>query len=271
MRTFITLLTDFGRRDSYVAQMKGVIYSLCPRAAVVDLGHEIRPHAVAEAALFIAEAAPRFPRGTIHVVVVDPGVGTSRRPLAVSAARCCFICPDNGVLTLVLRGQPDFEARMIEGPTLGDAGHRISATFHGRDVFAPAAARLARGVAFRRIGPVVDDIESLDIPRAEDGARGIRGEIIHVDRFGNCITNISRSTVQAASPAAAGAAAVLEVHLPEACIRGVSSTYGDAEAGRAVALWGSSDLLEVAVNRGSAAARLGLKEGSPVRIEFLRT
>jgi len=278
MRKLVTLLTDFGERDSYAAQMKGVICSLCPRAVVVDLGHEIRPHAVREAALFIAEAAPRFPKDTVHVVVVDPGVGTSRRPLAVSGPLGVFVCPDNGVLSLVLSGHPRFEARLIDRAALAGRGGRLSATFHGRDIFAPAAARLACGLPFRRIGPVAEDIATLDIPRPrQHGSGEVRGEVIHVDRFGNCITNIPRSMVGPAASRSlapegtdAPGAAALDVRLPGHGIDGVCSTYGDAAVGTALALWGSGDLLEIAVNQGSAVEGLGLAVGSPVRVLLRR-
>lgn len=257
MAGLITLTTDFGTRDPYVAAMKGVILRVCPDARVVDLTHEIPPQDLWEAALFLAGAAPWFPVGTVHLIVVDPGVGTERRPIAAAAGGQLFVCPDNGVLTFLLR-TCDFErAHLINNAAFMLPA--VSATFHGRDIFAPTAARLAAGADLASVGPPIDSIEQLDAPeprRRRDGE--IAGEIVHIDRFGNAITNIPASMIDA-------------VHVPEVraagiVIASISRTYGDVPADKALALIGSSGYLEIAVNRGNAAAALGLHRGMSVHV-----
>lgn len=251
----ITLTTDFGTRDPYVAAMKGVISTICPEAALFDLSHDIAPQAIAEGALFVAGAAPWFPAGTVHVVVVDPGVGSDRRAVAVRAGGQVFICPDNGLLTLFLRQHPVEEARFIEERRYMHTS--ISPTFHGRDVFAPVGAHVARGVPLAELGPAAERLVALDWPepeRLDDGR--IRGVVVHVDRFGNLITNIPESMVRAADVEAARVWAASRGPWP------VRRTYSDAPRGEALALFGSAGYLEIGVNGGSAAAalNLGLKD-----------
>ncbi|MCC6490866.1 MAG: SAM-dependent chlorinase/fluorinase, partial [Candidatus Hydrogenedentes bacterium] len=192
MAPLITLTTDFGTRDAYAAAMKGVILSACPDARVIDLSHDIAPQDVFEGAMFVAEAVPCFPANSIHCVVVDPGVGTARLPIIVSAGEHTFVCPDNGLLTLFTRQHAIREARMIANPEFMRAS--ISATFHGRDIFAPAAAALARGVPMQDAGERLTTLTMLEIPGVHTTADGIvAGVVMHVDRFGNAITNIHRS------------------------------------------------------------------------------
>lgn len=257
MPRLITLTTDFGVRDCYAAAMKGVIATLAPSAKVVDLTHEIAAHDVFEAAVFLAGATPFFPPETIHVVVVDPGVGTVRKALAVRAGGATYVCPDNGVLTLVLRRMRLEEAREIRSAAC--RRERVSATFHGRDVFAPAAAALATGEPFGDVGPRLRALTELDAPRVTRDAERIAGAVVHVDRFGNAITNIHREDVGAAAP-------------PEVVIAGrslpMARTYGDVAPGEALALWGSSDFLEVAVHCGRADAVLGVTRGAPVEMRI---
>jgi len=257
MASPITLTTDFGARDPYVAAMKGVILRVCPEAPVVDLMHYIAPQDIWEAALFLAGAAPWFPVGTVHLVVVDPGVGTDRLPIAVAAGGQVFVCPDNGVLTFVLRAC-DFErAHVINNAAFMLPA--ISATFHGRDVFAPAAARVAAGADLASVGPPLDRIAQLDAPEPRTGpGKTVLGEIVHIDRFGNAITNIPESLVCSLRAP--------EVHAPGVTVPAISRTYGDASRDGALALIGSSGYLEIAVNRGSAAAAFGLRRGMPVRV-----
>lgn len=244
MRPLITLLTDFGTADGYVAEMKGVLLTLAPEARVVDLSHEIPPQDIEMARLTVARYWRRFPEGTVHLAVVDPGVGTSRRCVAVESDRRFLVGPDNGILSpaLLLAG-----ARAVVLPVPPSA----SRTFHGRDVFAPAAAALAQATPLDSLGPALDAPvirRTREAVRREDGA--VVGEVIAVDRFGNAITNLlgARSGV-----VAAGGRPVP--------IRG---TYADVALGAPVAISGSSGLLEIAVREGNAAATLGLVRGATV-------
>ncbi len=260
MGPLITLLTDFGTRDPYVAAMKGVISSICPSATILDLTHEIPPQDVLEAAWFLASAAHYFPQGTIHVAVVDPGVGTERLPVAVSSGNHRFVCPNSGLLTLVVRDREAAEARVITNKKF--LLEPVSATFHGRDVFAPAAARLANGAPFSELGPPLKELARLCVPEPviePDG--GVQGEVIHVDRFGNAITNIHRSMLAGKT--------VQEVFAGKHSLGGLKKTYAAAGAGEPLVLFGSAGYLEIAVNQGNAAARVGLKKADRVEIRVL--
>jgi S-adenosylmethionine hydrolase len=260
MRTRVTLTTDFGTRDSYVAQLKGVLYAEGPNSLeLVDLTHEIDPQNLREAALFVRAAWPRFPRGTIHLVVVDPGVGSARRALAIEHAGQHWLGPDNGVMSWLLAelgGEP--RAVAIEPERFGIA--HVSATFHGRDVFAPAAARLARGTPLAGLGAPASELVQLAWPNPCRVAGGVRGEIIHIDRFGNLISNVSAGELAALSGA-------LRVRLGDADALPIVHCYADAERGAALALIGSSNLLEIAVRDASARERLGAQLGDSVSVE----
>jgi S-adenosylmethionine hydrolase len=244
MRPLITLLTDFGTADGYVAEMKGVLLSLAPDATVVDLSHDIPPQDIELARLTVARYWRRFPEGTVHVAVVDPGVGTSRRCVAVESDRRFLVGPDNGILSPALLLSGARAAALAVPPS-------ASRTFHGRDVFAPVAAALAQGTPLDSLGAPLDAPvvrRTREAVRRDDGA--VVGEVIAIDRFGNAITNLlgARSGV-----VAAGGRPVP--------IRG---TYADVALGAPVAISGSSGLLEIAVREGSAAATLGLTRGAPV-------
>ena len=244
MRPVITLLTDFGTADGYVAEMKGVLLSRAPEATIVDVTHDVQPQDVEAARLILARVWRRFPMRTIHIVVVDPGVGTERAGLAVESDEHLFVGPDNGVLSPALLIA---DARAVTLPT----PHGASASFHGRDVFAPAAAMLALGTPIDSLG--VAALEPLirrtpEPHRREDGA--LSGEVISIDRFGNAITNLVglRSGIVEAGGAA----------LP------LRRTYGDVPSGTPIALVGSTGLIEVAVRDGSAARVLHLTRGTTV-------
>lgn len=244
MRPLITLLTDFGTADGYVAEIKGVLYTLCPDANVVDLSHDIPPHDIELARLSVARFWRRFPSGAVHLVVVDPGVGTSRAAMAVHSDGRYLVGPDNGVLSpALLVGDAEVVSLAVAGAA--------SRTFHGRDVFAPVAAALALGASVASLGerhesPIVR--RTPEAVKRDDGA--IIGEVIAIDRFGNAITNLvgARSGVVAASGRP----------IP------VRGTYGDVAVGAPVAVTGSSGLLEIAVRDGSAALTLGLVRGATV-------
>jgi S-adenosylmethionine hydrolase len=249
----ITLTTDFGTRDTYVAEMKGVILSIVRDVHVVDITHEVTPHDVLEGALALEAAAPRFPSATIHVAVVDPGVGTSRRGLAVASRDQVFIGPDNGLFTAFLddQGWRAFELRAAEF-----RGTEVSPTFHGRDIFAPAAAHLARGVEPARLGPPVTDPVRLRWPEARVSEGRVGGAVVHVDRFGNLVTSIHSDAI-----ASLGSGVTVRVagrSLP------LVRTYGDLAGRDPGALVGSSKRLEIAVSAGSAARVLRAGLGTPV-------
>jgi S-adenosyl-L-methionine hydrolase (adenosine-forming) len=247
----ITLLTDFGTADGYVAAMKGVIAGIAPAARVDDASHEIPPGDVHAASWALAAYWRYYPPGTVHVVVVDPGVGSRRRALAVAADGRFLVGPDNGVFTRVLD-----EARAASIVAIGDAaatGAAVSATFHGRDVFAPAAAHLCRGLPLVQLGTAMTDPVVLTLPEPRVDGKALRGVIIHIDRFGNAITNV---------PAAAVREGMCVTVAGESCT--VRRTYADAASGDLLALVGSRGVLEVAVRDGSAAARPGVERGAAV-------
>lgn len=246
----ITLLTDFGTADGYVGEMKGVLATRAPAAAMLDITHDIPPQDVESARLVVARTWRRFPERTVHLVVVDPGVGSKRRAIAVQAEGRFLVGPDNGVLSpaLLMAG-----ARVVQLAVPPGA----SPTFHGRDVFAPAAAELARGIALDALGTLVSDPvirRTAEPQRLADGA--IAGEVIAIDRFGNAITNILGIR--------GGSIEVDGRTLP------VARTYADVESGAATAVVGSSGLIELAVRDGSAAAVLGLSRGSAVVLRPVR-
>ena len=261
-RPIVTLTTDFGTRDPYVGAMKGVILSICPEATIVDITHEIAPQDVTEGALALRSACPGYPAGSIHVAVVDPGVGSRRRALAVSSGGRLYIGPDNGIFTLVC-GE-DSSVRSITNRSV--QAETVSATFHGRDIFAPAAAHVAQGLAPERLGRKVRRIERLDLPTPEVGRRRVLGQVLHVDRFGNLISNIAEETLDAArSPERAAV-----VRIGDMEIDGIRRTYTEAPRGALLALIGSTGLLEISLREGSAAVKLGAGRGTRVEVTVTR-
>jgi S-adenosyl-L-methionine hydrolase (adenosine-forming) len=254
----ITLLTDFGLEDPYVASMKGVILEICPAARLVDISHLVPPQDVRTGAFMLASAYRDFPSGTIHLAVIDPGVGSSRRGLATKLNRGCLVGPDNGLFSLVLREESGWEAYSLEHPVYWRP--TVSPTFHGRDIFAPVAAHLAMGLPVQALGPPCTP----EIPAWADATvtgEEIEGEIIHIDHFGNAVTNVSRETFERF--AAGVAVAVLA---GDRTITAITATYADADVGRLIVLIGSSDRLEIAVNQGNAAMNIGLRRGDLVRV-----
>lgn len=253
----ITLTTDFGQVDGYVGTMKGIILGICPEATIVDIVHEIRPHSVREAAYVLSTAALYFPPDTVHMVVVDPGVGGARRPIVVQTQQFCYVAPDNGVLTMVLGRDP---ARLAIHLTESRfCLPQISTTFHGRDIFAPAAAYLAKGTDPREMGcplPLSDLVTLAIRPPETQADASWRGEILHVDRFGNLITNLE--IVPSDLP--------FSVTVGEERITGLERTFADVTTGSLVAYVGSSGYLEIAIREGSAAVQLNLGVGDPVLV-----
>jgi len=277
----VTLTTDFGIADGYVGTMKGVILGIAPDARLVDISHEIAPQNVRQAAYVLYTAYPFFPPRAVHLVVVDPGVGSARRPIALRTPAGCFVGPDNGVFSYVMAREP-VEA-LVE---LSDPCYRLSQvshTFHGRDVFAPAAAHLAAGVPIIALGPPVHDVVTFPSPRLEVASDTISGEVLHADRFGNVITSIGQllwsgdellleplfRKAEGGERVRFGAGETV-VTVAGREIAGIYRTYVEVEPGAVLALVGSEGFVEIAVREGSAARRLGLRQGDPVMLRWRR-
>lgn len=269
----ITLTTDFGTRDAYVAAMKGTILGIYPDARLIDITHEITPQDVMEAAFVLREAVPYFPADAVHLVVVDPGVGTERRPIALQHGPHWFVGPDNGIFPLVLESDSPDRVVELDRKTVWRTTSP-STTFHGRDIFAPAAAHLASGLALSEIGSPVDALEPMRWAQPIADDEGVQGWVVHIDRFGNCITNISREVLVQHADQAAGEARNGQVMPPLKCFVGNSKlnalheTYGRVDEGEPLLLIGSSGFLEVAVNSGNAAELLDIRKGDAVNIIF---
>ena len=256
----IVLLTDFGTKDSYAASMKGVILTLFPQATIVDLTHEISPQNIIQAALVLEWTYSFFPKGSVFVCVVDPGVGSKRRMLAAKTNRGIFLAPDNGLLTRVLEREKPHELRFVTDPSF--FLKNVSSTFHGRDCFAPTGARLAKDPSdFKRLGPVTKERVTLDFgtPKRRDGVWV--GEIFFFDHFGNAFVNISRTFLEKHGGKSSG-----RVKVNGRPLGPVRRSYFEVEKGNAVAVWSSVDLLEIAVNQGSAREKLKLKIGDTIEI-----
>lgn len=253
----LTLTTDFGLQDPFVGIMKGVILGRCPGACIVDLTHGLPPGDVRAGAFALLTAHRFFPPGTIHVAVVDPGVGSGRPALAARTRDAFFLGPDNGLLSWVLSGVEPVEVRRLENARLWL--QPVSATFHGRDVFAPVAAHLAKGGRFDAVGPRATDWVRLPWPAADKTSTGWRGEVVYVDRFGNAITNLPASAAADARPGAC-------VQLPGRRRVPLGAFYQAVPSGRPVAVPGSSGFLEIAINGGDAARALKLRVGTPVML-----
>lgn len=255
----VTLTTDFGTLDPYVAQMKGVLVSLVPDVRIHDLSHAIPAGDVRAGALFVEAAVPRFPRQAVHVVVVDPGVGGRRRPLALETSIGTLVGPDNGLFSAFL-GRPEARAFVLDRREHWAAN--VSHTFHGRDVFAPVAARLAAGLPIEEVGSPVADPVRLHQPRALPVHDGIDGEVIHVDHFGNLVTNIPAAML----PENHGTPSIVEVDWLGNRIRGPYPSYDSVPEGAPLIVIGSTGRVEISVNRGRADSILGGGVGSRVRL-----
>ena len=257
MPPVITLLTDFGDRDGYVGVMKGVIVSICPEARLIDLTHNIPPQNIAAARFTLLNAYPYFPVGTVHLVVVDPGVGTARRAIALQTPRGYLVGPDNGVLSGVIDQAETVQAVELTATTYWRSP-QPSSTFHGRDIFAAAAAHLAAGVDLRELGRAIapDSLVRIAIPPPEITEDWIVGSVQHIDHFGNIVTTIPAAALTSRH----WTMQVGAVEMP------VGQTYGDVEIGHAIALVGSHGWVEIAVNGSSAQARLRLAIGDEVQL-----
>ncbi len=256
----ISLLTDFGVGDAYVGEMKGVILSICPTVTLVDISHSVLRHDVLQGAFVLSQAAPYFPEGSIHLVVVDPGVGTARKKIVLQGRRCFYVGPDNGVLSLA--AEREGVVRAVEIRNEEFMLPRLSGTFEGRDVFAPVAAHLAGGVDIGVLGPDISNFERISLAKPEKRGDVLFGEVVYIDGFGNVVTNIAEGVL---GPVGSGSSVRVRVGAVSAMLP-LCGAYGFVAAGSPLLVIGSSGLLEVAVNMGSAEKLFGAKVGDRVEV-----
>jgi S-adenosylmethionine hydrolase len=254
----ITLTTDFGYQDSFVGIMKGVIAGINPQARVIDITHGIPPQDILAGALTLRHSVKYFPPGTIHVAVVDPGVGSARRPLLIRSEGNYFLGPDNGVLSLAVENIPSTYIMHLSNPTYHL--HPTSTTFHGRDIFAPAAAHLSLGIPVSAFGEPWDTIVRLTIPEVVRKERSIEGEIIYIDNFGNLFTNFGEHDLSGQP------LENLDIGIGSVRVRGLSRSYAGVQEGDLVAVLNSWGLLEIAVYKDNVQKRIGAKIGTKVEI-----
>lgn len=279
-RPIITILTDFGTNDGYIGTMKGVILGIVPDAQIIDISNQIQPQNILQAASVLSDAYRYFPAHTVHLVVVDPGVGSARDPIAMQTPNGIFVSPDNGVLTYVR-----LETESIHTVRLDNPAYWLptpSSTFHGRDIFSPAAAHLASGVPIKKMGSARDDITILPLPRITITPTAITGEAIRIDHFGNVLTNIASFQwiddntleLQPTYPTKGTTAPVrisashVQVTVGWHTLTGIYHTYSDVAPGQHVALIGSRGELEIALNQGNASETMTIRVGVPVTIQI---
>jgi S-adenosylmethionine hydrolase len=254
----VTLTTDFGLKDPYVAEMKAAILGICPKAVIVDVTHEITKFNIRMGAYVLASAAPYFPHGTVHVAVVDPGVGTRRRPILIQTKQSFFVGPDNGILVLAASKQGKERIHELTNPRF--MLNKVSSTFHGRDVFAPAAAHLLNGVTAAEFGPEIREAIKADFEKVTRKNGVLFGEVLHIDGFGNIITNISEKEV-----AQNRVKDEVDVELAGNKLKlKFCKAYGETKPQEPVNLIGSHGFLEISVNQGSAVERFKIKVGDTV-------
>ena len=259
----ITLTTDFGLKDPFVGMMKGVIYSINGTAQIVDISHGITSQDILEAAFVISTSYRFFPERTIHLVIVDPGVGGRRRPILVKASGHYFMGPDNGALSWVIDADP--AVRVIEVTAEEYFLKNVSATFHGRDIFAPVAAWFSKGVEPDSFGHEIHDYVRLDLPKITEGANYISGSVLYIDRFGNMITNISAGALNHLMPPGISASNI-SIRVGGVDIAGLKRYYAEAGAGEPGAIISSFDLLEIYVYMGNASKTLNVRKGDIVEV-----
>lgn len=259
--SIITLTTDFGLKDPFVGIMKGVILSINPQVTLIDLTHDISPQNIKEAAFALQSAYRFFPKGTVHVVVVDPGVGSKRRPLLVRTRDYFFIAPDNGVLELIFR---ENEVRVYHLNNPKYFLEKVSTTFHGRDVFAPIAAHLTLGMPLEKLGVEIGDYKRFTWPLPQVEGDTLKGEVIYIDRFGNLITNISQKILRDFVGGRPFLIKIKGVRLTQ-----IAPHYLAVSPGEIIAIWDSSDYLEIACSLENAQEKLGIEVGTEVEVELL--
>ena len=257
----ITFTTDFGSDSHYVAQMKGAALAIQPDATLIDITHSVPPQDVRYGAWVLAESCPVFPSRTIHIAVVDPGVGTSRAILAMQTDNFIYIAPDNGLLTRVAQQDNVQQLISVENPIF--YGKNVSNTFHGRDIMAPVAAHLSRRVSLQELGPAREKMVRLSWPEPNCDAQTITGEVVAIDQFGNLLTNIDGATLNRA-----GDLGHVAICCGKTTCDGVQTTYGDVQTGQLLALLGSSGHLEIAITNGNAADALSVSCGASVVVRW---
>lgn len=257
--SIITLTTDFGLKDPYVAEMKAVILNINPKVTIVDISHHIRKFNIRAGAFVLASATPYFPKGTIHVAVVDPGVGTERQPILVQTKRACFVGPDNGMLGLAVKTMDGkMRVRRITNQKLMLS--RVSNTFHGRDIFAPAAAHLTNGTPPEEFGPETEEISMPDFAKVVRREGVLIGEVIHIDNFGNIVTNIGKKELRLIRTRKTVSVVLKSVkHELKFC-----KNYGEVKKQQPLALIGSHGLLEISTNQGNAAEVFNIENGDKI-------
>lgn len=267
MRPIVALLTDFGSQDHYVGAVKGAILSACREASLVDIAHDVPPHDVAEGGWALSAAYRAFPPGTVFLAVVDPGVGSERRGLALEASGYRFVGPDNGLFSLILSEHPRAQIHHITNAGL--FRHEVSATFHGRDVFGPVAGHLAAGLPIQDVGPAIDDpVRFPEQPLRQLSPREWQASVTHVDRFGNLTTNLSRQALDEILQIVSGDPTQVVV-VVEGIVLPLVRTYAELPEGEGCALLGSAGKLEVAVRKGNASRVLGAGRGAPIRVRVV--
>ena len=258
----ITLLTDFGTRDHYVASMKGVILGINPRSMLIDISHQVSSQNIQEGAFYLASAFSFFPKGTIHLSVVDPGVGGPRKPILVVTSRYYFVGPDNGIFTLALHREKVKQVVALSNEKYFLS--RVSSTFHGRDVFAPVAAHLSLGITPESFGDEVDSWESLRIAETEQKGRELRGEIVHIDAFGNLISNIDEKTFFDVTRSHN-----FLIKMGRQRIHSLKKGYWEGKEGELMALIGSGGFLEISIRERSAQESLQMKRGGKIKVRIV--
>lgn len=254
----ITVLTDFGDQDAYVGILKGVMSKINPGVRMIDITHRIQPGDIRSASFITHQAHPFFPNHTVHLIVVDPGVGTQRRPLAVQAASQYWVAPDNGVLAYIFRSYPDAEVVCLDKPEYWLEYQ--SSTFHGRDIFAPVAAWLSTGIGFEKLGTRIRDFERGYAPQPLKKSKIIQGEIVYIDHFGNCVSNIPASWLSDAC--------IDNIGMREFTWNKLNSTYGNVPSGESLVLIGSHNNMEIAVCNGNAADCLNVHIGEKLSVHL---
>jgi S-adenosylmethionine hydrolase len=257
----ITLTTDYGTNDHLVGVLKGVILRILPNASIVDINHHVVPFDVLDGALTIAAAYRYFPARTVHLVVVDPGVGTARRPILVTADQSYFVAPDNGVLSLIYEREPSVLVRHITSEHY--FLNPVSKTFHGRDIFAPVAAWMAKTLQTEAMGEEISDYLKFALPRPKAAGSVKKGVVLRVDSFGNLVTNFTAEDL----PQAGGANGKIKLQVAGKSVEKLAQTFAEGAAGEPVALVGSSGFVEIAVNKGHAARVLAANRGAEVILE----
>lgn len=258
MRKIITLTTDFGLQDYYVGAMKGAILSIIPEVRLIDISHQIPPQDIMAGAWVLKNSAMLFPPNTVHLVVIDPGVGTTRKPVALKMDDQLFVGPDNGIFSL-LTDEETFNAVELSNSSFWRS--TLSTTFHGRDIFAPVAAHLCNGTALKELGPTLHELQTYRWASPIADKDGIQGWIIHIDTFGNLITNLSASLIEEVMQGQQ-----LKIYVGNTILTEIANTFGAVVEGEPVAYIGSSGMLEIAINKGNARKMLGVQKGAQISL-----